>query len=193
MVRDFQSVIGREARTQIVEQIGRLPDYLVACVGGGSNAMGLFYPFKDDRDVRMVGVEAGGRGMATGQHAATLVAGTPGVLHGAFSYLLQDGAGQVLSTHSVSAGLDYPGVGPEHSYFKDTARASYVAVTDAEALEGFRLLARSEGIIPALEPAHAIAYVKTLAPTLDRDRVIVMGLSGRGDKDVQHVAKMVDA
>jgi tryptophan synthase beta chain len=193
MVRDFQSVIGREARTQIVEQIGRLPDYLVACVGGGSNAMGLFYPFKDDRDVRMVGVEAGGMGMATGKHAATLVAGTPGVLHGAFSYLLQDGAGQVRSTHSVSAGLDYPGVGPEHSYFKDTARASYVAVTDAEALEGFRLLAHTEGIIPALEPAHAIAYVKTLAPTLDRDRVIVMGLSGRGDKDVQHVSKMVDA
>jgi len=191
MVRDFQSVIGREARAQILEETGRLPDYLVACVGGGSNAMGLFYPFKDDRDVRMVGVEAGGRGIATGQHAATLVAGTPGVLHGAFSYLLQDGAGQIRPTHSVSAGLDYPGVGPEHSYFKDTGRAAYVAVTDQEALDGFRLLAQTEGIIPALEPAHAIAYVKTLAPTLDRDRVIVVGLSGRGDKDVQHVSRIM--
>ncbi len=191
MVRDFQSVIGREARAQIVDETGRLPDYLVACVGGGSNAMGLFYPFKDDRDVRMVGVEAGGMGIATGQHAATLVAGTPGVLHGAFSYLLQDGAGQVRPTHSVSAGLDYPGVGPEHSYFKDTGRATYVAVTDQEALEGFRLLAQTEGIIPALEPAHAIAYVKTLAPTLNRDDVIVVGLSGRGDKDVQHVSRIV--
>jgi tryptophan synthase beta chain len=190
MVRDFQSVIGREARVQIREQTGRLPDYLVACVGGGSNAMGLFYPFLDDRDVRMVGVEAGGMGLATGQHAATLVAGTPGVLHGALSYLLQDDAGQVRSTHSVSAGLDYPGVGPEHSFFKDTGRATYVAVTDHEALEGFRLLAHTEGIIPALEPAHAIAYLKTLAPTLDRDRIVVLGLSGRGDKDVQHVSKI---
>jgi len=190
MVRDFQSVIGREARAQIREQTGRLPDYLVACVGGGSNAMGLFHPFLDDRDVRMVGVEAGGMGLATGQHAATLVAGTPGVLHGALSYLLQDQAGQVRSTHSVSAGLDYPGVGPEHSYFKDTGRAAYVAVTDHEALDGFRLLAHTEGIIPALEPAHAIAYLKTLAPTLDRDRIVVMGLSGRGDKDVQHVSKI---
>ena len=190
MVRDFQSVIGREARMQIREQTGRLPDYLVACVGGGSNAMGLFYPFLDDHDVRMVGVEAGGMGLATGQHAATLVAGTPGVLHGAFSYLLQDDAGQVRSTHSVSAGLDYPGVGPEHSYFKDTGRAAYVAVTDHEALEGFRMLAHTEGIIPALEPAHAIAYLKTLAPTLDRGRIVVVGLSGRGDKDVQHVSKI---
>jgi tryptophan synthase beta chain len=190
MVRDFQSVIGREARVQIREQTGRLPDYLVACVGGGSNAMGLFYPFLDDRDVRMIGVEAGGMGLATGQHAATLVAGTPGVLHGAFSYLLQDDAGQVRSTHSVSAGLDYPGVGPEHSYFKDTGRAAYVAVTDHEALEGFHMLAQTEGIIPALEPAHAIAYLKTLAPTLDRGRIVVVGLSGRGDKDVQHVSKI---
>jgi tryptophan synthase beta chain len=152
--------------------------------------MGLFYPFLDDRDVRMVGVEAGGMGLATGQHAATLVAGTPGVLHGALSYLLQDDAGQVRSTHSVSAGLDYPGVGPEHSFFKDTGRATYVAVTDHEALEGFRMLAHTEGIIPALEPAHAIAYLKTLAPTLDRDRIVVLGLSGRGDKDVQHVSKI---
>src|SRR5574341_670596 len=191
MVRDFQSVIGQEARVQILEATGRLPDYLVACVGGGSNAMGLFYPFKDDRDVRMVGVEAGGMGIATGQHAATLVAGTPGVLHGAFSYLLQDSAGQVRPTHSVSAGLDYPGVGPEHSHFRDTGRAAYVAVTDQEALDGFRLLAQTEGIIPALEPAHAIAYVKTLAPTLARDHVIVVGLSGRGDKDVQHVSRIL--
>jgi tryptophan synthase beta chain len=190
MVRDFQSVIGREARAQIREQTGRLPDYLVACVGGGSNAMGLFHPFLADRDVRMIGVEAGGMGLATGQHAATLVAGTPGVLHGAFSYLLQDNAGQVRSTHSVSAGLDYPGVGPEHSFFKDTGRATYVAVTDHEALDGFRLLAQTEGIIPALEPAHAIAYLKTFAPTLDRDRIVVVGLSGRGDKDVQHVSRI---
>jgi tryptophan synthase beta chain len=190
MVRDFQSVIGREARAQIREQTGRLPDYLLACVGGGSNAMGLFHPFLDDRDVKMVGVEAGGMGLAAGQHAATLVAGTPGVLHGAFSYLLQDDAGQVRATHSVSAGLDYPGVGPEHSFFKDTGRAAYVAVSDHEALDGFHLLARTEGIIPALEPAHAIAYLKTLAPTLDRDRIVVVGLSGRGDKDVQHVSKI---
>jgi tryptophan synthase beta chain len=190
MVRDFQSVIGREARAQIREQTGRLPDYLVACVGGGSNAMGLFHPFLADRDVRMIGVEAGGMGLGTGQHAATLVAGTPGVLHGAFSYLLQDNAGQVRSTHSVSAGLDYPGVGPEHSFFKDTGRATYVAVTDHEALDGFRLLAQTEGIIPALEPAHAIAYLKTFAPTLDRDRIVVVGLSGRGDKDVQHVSRI---
>jgi tryptophan synthase beta chain len=193
MVRDFQSVIGQEARAQITAEIGRLPDYLVACVGGGSNAMGLFHAFKDDVDVKMVGVEAGGLGIATGQHAATLVAGTPGVLHGAFSYLLQDADGQIRSTHSVSAGLDYPGVGPEHSQMKDSRRASYVAVTDEKALDGFRLLAQTEGIIPALEPAHAIAYVKTLAPTLRRDHVVVVGLSGRGDKDVQYVARMVQS
>ena len=191
MVRDFQSVIGREVRTQIIEEIARLPDYLVACVGGGSNAMGLFFPFKDDPDVKMVGVEAGGLGLATGRHAATLAAGTPGVLHGAFSYLLQDGAGQVSPTHSVSAGLDYPGVGPEHSYFKDTGRAQYVAVSDQDALQGFRLLAQTEGIIPALEPAHAIAYLRTLVPTLSRDHAVVVGLSGRGDKDVQHVSRIV--
>src|SRR5439155_1767250 len=167
--------IGREVRTQITEEIARLPDYLVACVGGGSNAMGLFFPFKDDVDVKMVGVEAGGLGVATGRHAATLVAGTPGVLHGAFSYLLQDGAGQVSPTHSVSAGLDYPGVGPEHSYFKDTGRAQYVAVSDQDALQGFRLLAQTEGIIPALEPAHAIAYLRTLVPTLSRDHAVVVG------------------
>ncbi len=191
MVRDFQSVIGQEARAQILEELGRLPDCLVACVGGGSNAMGLFHPFKDDPGVRMIGVEAGGLGLPTGQHAASLVAGTPGVLHGAFSYLLQDGDGQVHPTHSVSAGLDYPGVGPEHSYFKDIGRAEYVAVTDDAALEGFRLLAQTEGIIPALEPAHAVAYLQTLAPTMTRHQVSVLGLSGRGDKDVQHVAKLL--
>ncbi len=190
MVRDFQSVIGREARTQVLEEIGRLPDCLVACVGGGSNAMGLFHPFKDDAGVRMVGVEAGGLGIPTLHHAATLVAGTPGVLHGAYSYLLQDDAGQVRGTHSVSAGLDYPGVGPEHSFFKDTGRADYVAVTDDEALEGFRLLARTEGIIPALEPAHAVAYLRTLAPAMRPDQAIILGLSGRGDKDVQYVARL---
>ncbi len=192
MVRDFQSVIGREARGQIIEATGRLPDCLVACVGGGSNAMGLFYPFRSDADVRMVGVEAGGLGLASGHHAATLVGGFPGVLHGAYSYLLQDAAGQVTETHSVSAGLDYPGVGPEHSFFKDSGRADYVAVNDAEALEGFRLLAETEGIIPALEPAHAVAHLRTLAPALGKDRVIILGLSGRGDKDVQHVSRLME-
>jgi len=190
MVRDFQSVIGRETRAQILQETGRLPDALVACVGGGSNAMGLFYPFKDDASVRMIGVEAGGLGIPTEHHAATLVAGTPGVLHGAYSYLLQDAGGQVRGTHSVSAGLDYPGVGPEHSFFKDTGRAEYVAVTDDEALEGFRTLARIEGIIPALEPAHAVAYMRTLARRMRRDQTVVLGLSGRGDKDVQHVARL---
>ena len=193
MVRNFQSVIGREARAQTLEETGRLPDCLVACVGGGSNAMGLFHPFKDDGTVRMVGVEAGGLGLPTARHAATLVAGSPGVLHGAYSYLLQDGAGQVRATHSVSAGLDYPGVGPEHSFFKDSRRAEYVAVTDDDALEGFRLLARTEGIIPALEPAHAVAYLRTLAPRMRSEQTIVLGLSGRGDKDVQHVAAIEQA
>ncbi len=189
LVRDFQSVIGREARAQILEAEGRLPDCCVACVGGGSNAMGLFHPFKDDAGVALVGVEAGGLGLATCRHAATLCAGSPGVLHGALSYLLQDADGQVRATHSISAGLDYPGVGPEHAYLKDTGRAQYVAVTDAEALEGFHLLSRTEGIIPALEPAHAVAYLTRLAPALGRDKVIVLGLSGRGDKDVETVAK----
>ncbi|HEY3246701.1 MAG TPA: tryptophan synthase subunit beta [bacterium] len=193
MVRDFQSVIGHEARSQILEATGRLPDCLVACVGGGSNSMGLFYPFRDDAGVRMVGVEAGGLGLASGHHAATLVGGSPGVLHGAFSYLLQDAAGQVIETHSVSAGLDYPGVGPEHSFYKDSGRAEYVAVNDADALEGFRLLAETEGIIPALEPAHAVAYLRTLAPALGKDRTIILGLSGRGDKDVQHVLRIMDS
>lgn len=190
MVRDFQSVIGREARAQMLEEVGRLPDYLIACVGGGSNAIGLFYPFKDDPSVRMIGVEAGGLGIPTQHHAASLVAGSPGVLHGSYSYVLQDAAGQVRGTHSVSAGLDYPGVGPEHSFLRDSGRAEYVAVTDDEALEGFRLLARSEGIIPALEPAHAIAYLLTLAPKLQRDHAVLLGLSGRGDKDVQYVSRL---
>ncbi|MDQ7842770.1 MAG: tryptophan synthase subunit beta [Armatimonadota bacterium] len=190
MVRDFQSVIGRETRAQMLQETGRLPDCLVACVGGGSNAMGLFHPFREDPTVRMIGVEAGGLGIPTMHHAATLVAGRPGVLHGAYSYLLQDEGGQVRGTHSVSAGLDYPGVGPEHSYFKDAGRAEYVAVTDDEALEGFRLLARTEGIIPALEPAHAVAYLRLLAPRMGREQTVVLGLSGRGDKDVQHVARL---
>jgi tryptophan synthase beta chain len=193
MVRDFQSVIGRETRAQMLEETGTLPDCLVACVGGGSNAMGLFHPFKDHRTVRMIGVEAGGLGLPTARHAATLVAGSPGVLHGAFSYLLQAAAGQVRETHSVSAGLDYPGVGPEHSFFKDCHRAEYVAVTDDEALEGFRLLAQTEGIIPALEPAHAVAYLRVLAPRMRPTQTIVLGLSGRGDKDVQHVAAIEQA
>ena len=189
LVRDFQSVIGREAREQVLAAEGRLPDAAVACVGGGSNAIGLFHAFKDDAGVALIGVEAGGLGLATGQHAATLCAGSPGVLHGAMSYLLQSPEGQVLPTHSISAGLDYPGVGPEHAYFKDAGRARYVSVTDAEALEGFHLLCRTEGIIPALEPSHAVAYLRPLAPRLGPDKVIVLGLSGRGDKDVHTVAK----
>ena len=187
MVRDFQSVIGSEAREQMLDTIGRLPDYAVACVGGGSNAIGLFFPFVNDESVRLVGVEAAGEGTDTDRHAATLVAGRPGVLHGSLSYLLQDENGQIMETHSVSAGLDYPGVGPEHSYLKDRERATYVAIGDAQALEGFHLLSRAEGIIPALEPAHAIAYVTELAPTLPPDSIVLVCLSGRGDKDLQVV------
>ena len=187
MVRDFQSVIGEEARRQTLEAEGRLPDYAVACVGGGSNSIGLFHPMIGDASVRLVGVEAGGEGTDSTRHAATLVAGRPGVLHGAMSYLLQDEHGQVKETHSISAGLDYPGVGPEHSYLKDTGRAEYVAVTDSQALEGFHLLSQAEGIIPALEPAHAVYYVSRLAPTLPSDTIVVMCLSGRGDKDVDTV------
>ena len=189
MVRDFQAVIGQEARRQSLEQIGRLPDYLVACVGGGSNAMGLFYPFVDDVDVRMVGVEAAGRGIATGEHAASLVAGRFGVLHGAAMYLLQDNDGQIQETHSISAGLDYPGVGPEHSYYQETGRAEYVAATDDEALEGFQLLCRTEGIIPALESSHAVAHAAKLAKTLDREKIVIINISGRGDKDMHTVAE----
>jgi len=187
MVRDFQSVIGREARKQLLEAEGRLPDYVVACVGGGSNAIGAFYPFIEDAEVKLVGVEAGGGGLDEARHAATLVAGRPGVLHGSMSYLLQDQNGQVVETHSISPGLDYPGVGPEHSFLKDTERASYVAVTDPQALEGFHLLCRTEGIIPALEPSHAIYYLTTLAPTLSSQEIVLMCLSGRGDKDMHIV------
>jgi tryptophan synthase beta chain len=188
LVRDFQAVIGHEARQQVLEAEGRLPDAAVACVGGGSNAIGLFTAFRDD-PVRLVGVEAGGEGLDSGRHAATLVAGRPGVLHGAFTYLLQDGDGQVRPTHSISAGLDYPGVGPEHAYLKESGRVEYVAATDREALEGFRLLAQTEGILPALEPAHAVGYLPRLVPTLPEGAVVIVGLSGRGDKDVEVVAR----
>lgn len=189
IVRDFQSVIGRETREQILEAEGRLPDALVACVGGGSNAMGIFYPFLEDTSVRLIGVEAGGHGLETGLHAATLATGRPGVLHGSHSYLLQDEYGQVRETHSISAGLDYPGVGPEHSYLKTIGRAEYRTATDREALEAFKLLASTEGIIPALESAHAVAEVVRLAPELGEGALIVVNLSGRGDKDVQQVQK----
>ena len=192
MVRDFQSIIGREAREQMLEATGRLPDYAIACVGGGSNAIGLFHEFIPDDAVRLIGVEAGGAGVDGDEHAATLVAGEPGVLHGSLSYLLQDSDGQVMETHSISAGLDYPGVGPEHSWLKATERAAYVSVTDSEAIEGFQLLCRTEGIIPALEPAHAIAYAAGLAPTLSKDQTILIGLSGRGDKDIDTVAKALE-
>ena len=188
MVRDFQSVIGREARQQCLERMGRLPDALVACVGGGSNAIGLFHPFLDDAGVALYGVEAGGDGLATGRHAAPLAAGRPGVLHGNRTYLMEDAAGQIMETHSISAGLDYPGVGPEHAWLKDIGRATYVSVTDEEALAAFHDLTRTEGIIPALESAHALAYAARLAPTLGRDRVVVVNLSGRGDKDIHTVA-----
>ena len=184
LVREFQTVIGREARAQILETAGRLPDYLVACVGGGSNAIGLFHPFEADSSVKFVGVEAAGDGLDTLRHAATLERGRPGVLHGAKSYLLQDEHGQVQEAHSISAGLDYPGVGPEHSFYKDSGRAEYVSATDAEALDAFRLLCETEGIIPALEPSHAIAHVARMAPALGKDVLILVGLSGRGDKDL---------
>ena len=187
MVRNLQSVIGAEAREQILEIEGRLPDHVVACVGGGSNAIGLFYEFVPDEDVRLVGVEAGGEGTDGGRSSATLSAGSVGVLHGSMSYLLQDEDGQVIEGHSISAGLDYPGVGPEHSYLKDTERAEYVSITDDEALEGFQLLCRTEGIIPALESAHAIAHASKLAPTLGKDETVLVCLSGRGDKDMDTV------
>ena len=188
LVRDFQSVISREARAQVLEAEGRLPDYVVACVGGGSNAIGTFCEFIGDEEVALVGVEAGGEGVETGHHSATLSAGRPGVLHGSMSYLLQDQHGQVHETHSISAGLDYPGVGPEHSYLKDAHRAEYTSVTDSQALEGFHLLSRTEGIIPALEPSHAVYHVAELASSLPQDKIILMCLSGRGDKDVPTVA-----
>ena len=193
LVRDFQSVIGRETREQLQAREGRLPDALVACIGGGSNAIGLFHPFLDDREVRMVGVEAGGEGIAAGRHAASLSAGRPGVLHGNRTYLLQDGDGQILEAHSISAGLDYPGIGPEHSWLKDSGRVDYVSATDDEALEAFQLCARLEGIVPALEPAHALAHVVRAAPEMPRESLLVMNMCGRGDKDVAAVADRLGA
>jgi len=193
MVRDFQCVIGEETRAQVLESEGRLPDLLVACVGGGSNAIGMFHPFLDDPDVALAGVEAAGEGVATARHAATLGQGRPGVLHGARSYLLQDADGQVQEAHSISAGLDYPGVGPEHSWLKDRGRVAYASVTDDEALEAFGLLSRLEGIIPALESAHALAHVMRTAPGMAKDKVIVVCLSGRGDKDVATVTARLNA
>jgi len=189
IVRDFQCVIGNEAKRQILQQEGRLPDYLVACVGGGSNSIGLFHPFFKDRKVKFVGVEASGLGIKSGKHSATLVGGDIGVLHGSMSYVLQDKDGQINIAHSVAAGLDYPGVGPEHSYYKEIGRAEYAAVTDKEALAAFKLLSETEGMIPALEPAHALAYVRGLAPRLGRGKIIVICLSGRGDKDVDIAAE----
>ncbi len=189
MVRDFQSIIGRETKQQILAKVGCLPDYIIACVGGGSNAIGIFYPFLDDKDVRLIGVEAAGRGLKTEKHAASLVAGRVGVLHGTKSYVLQNSHGQIRETHSVSAGLDYPGVGPEHSYLKDTGRATYVAVNDEEALEGFQLLCKTEGITPALEPAHAIFYAAKIASSLNKEQIMVVNLSGRGDKDMDIVVQ----
>jgi tryptophan synthase beta chain len=188
IVRDFQSIIGTEARQQFVDKTGKLPDYVIACVGGGSNAIGMFSGFIDDPSVILVGVEAAGEGLE-GKHAATMSKGSPGVLHGAMSYLLHDRWGQIMEAHSISAGLDYPGVGPEHSYLKETERAQYVAVTDDEALEGFRLLSRTEGIIPALEPSHALAHIQNMAPGLSSDQTVLLLLSGRGDKDLDTVAK----
>lgn len=189
MVRDFQSIIGKEAKQQHKKIEGRLPDCLVACVGGGSNAIGLFYPFIKDKNVRMIGVEAAGYGIETGKHAAALCAGTPGILHGNKTYLLQDPHGQIIPAHSISAGLDYPGAGPEHAWLMDCGRAEYVSVTDDMAMEGFKLLTQEEGIMPALESAHAIAYIMQLAPQMPKDSTIVVCLSGRGDKDIHTVAE----
>jgi tryptophan synthase beta chain len=189
MVRDFQSVIGRESIEQMQREYGRQPDAVIACVGGGSNAMGIFYPYIPHETVRLIGVEAGGSGIDTGRHAASLSAGKPGVLHGNRTYLLQDANGQIVETHSISAGLDYPGVGPEHAWLKDLGRAEYVAVNDDEALQAFHDCCRLEGIIPALESAHALAYAAKLAPTLPKDQLLLINLSGRGDKDMHTVAE----
>jgi tryptophan synthase beta chain len=189
MVRDFQTVIGREAKEQCLTMTGRLPDALVACVGGGSNAIGLFYPFIDDASVKMYGVEAAGDGVETGRHSAPLCAGRPGVLHGNRTYLIEDDDGEIIETHSISAGLDYPGVGPEHAWLKDSGRAEYVNITDDEALKGFHDLTEMEGIIPALESSHAIAYTTKLAPTMPKDSIIIINLSGRGDKDIMTLAQ----
>jgi tryptophan synthase beta chain len=191
LVRDFQRVIGEEARRQILEKEGRLPDVLVACVGGGSNAMGLFHPFLDDASVRMVGVEAGGEGVPGARHGATLTTGVPGIFHGQRTLVLSDDDGQIFPAHSISAGLDYPGVGPEHAYLRDAGRAEYVPATDAEALDAFVWLSRTEGIIPALESAHAVAHVRKLAPGLPRDAIVIVNLSGRGDKDAPAVREIL--
>jgi tryptophan synthase beta chain len=193
IVRDFQSIIGRETKEQMLTKYHRLPDYIVACVGGGSNAIGIFHPFVDDASVKLIGVEAAGKGLNSGEHAASLVKGKVGVLHGAKSYLLQDRDGQIMSTYSLAPGLDYPGVGPEHSYYKDTGRATYVAVTDSQALEGFELLCQTEGIIPALEPAHALYYAAKMAAKLSPDVLVVINLSGRGDKDLDIVSPILEA
>jgi tryptophan synthase beta chain len=193
MVRDFQRVISREIKAQMIEAEGRLPDAVTACVGGGSNAIGAFADFIDDPEVQLVGVEAGGLGVASGKHAATLGAGRPGVLHGAHSYLLQDEHGQIIETHSISAGLDYPGVGPQHSHLRATGRGRYISVTDEEAVAAFELLTRLEGVMPALESSHAVAALETLAPELGKGKLIVVNLSGRGDKDVQHIQRYLDA
>ena len=191
-MRDFQLVIGNETRRQIVQAEGRLPDLVVACVGGGSNAIGMFHPFLDDRSVRIIGIEAGGRGLQGVEHCASMNAGKPGVLHGNRTYLLQNDDGQILDGHSISAGLDYPGVGPEHSWLRDSGRVEYVPILDDEALEAFQLTTKVEGIIPALESAHAIAHAVKLAPTMGKDQIVIVNLSGRGDKDVHTVAKMLD-
>ena len=192
MVRDFQSIIGKETKTQMLEREGRLPDSLVACIGGGSNAMGLFHPFLDAAEVNIIGVEAGGLGRDTPDHAASLAGGEPGVLHGNRTYLLQDDDGQIIEGHSISAGLDYPGIGPEHAFLRDSGRVNYVSATDAEALEAFQLITRLEGIIPALEPSHALAHVSKIAPDLPSDHLLVMNMCGRGDKDVFSVAEHLD-
>ena len=192
MVREFQSIIGKETKKQMLKQEGRLPDILIACIGGGSNAMGLFYPFKDVAGVEMIGVEAAGKGIATGHHAASISAGSVGVLHGNKTYLLQDGNGQIHDAYSIAAGLDYPGVGPEHGYFRDTGRAKYVSIEDEEAIEAFLLLSKYEGIIPAMESAHAVAYAMKLSPTLDKKKIVVINLSGRGDKDAETIIQRME-
>lgn len=191
MVRDFQRVIGDEAKEQILQKEGRLPDYVIACVGGGSNAMGIFYPFIEDKEVKLIGVEAAGEGIETGKHAAAMAKGSVGVLHGMMTYLLQDEEGRIMPVYSISAGLDYPGVGPEHAFLKESNRAQYVYATDEEALAAFMDLSQTEGIIPALESAHALAYAMKLAPNLTKDNIIIVNLSGRGDKDVNTVAKVL--
>ncbi len=193
MVRDFQRIIGDETKRQIKEKEGRLPDYILACVGGGSNAMGIFYPFVEDKEVKLVGIEASGKGIDSGQHAATLTAGRVGVLHGSKSYLLQDDDGQIIPAYSISAGLDYPGVGPEHSYLKSIERVDYQSAADMEAVAAFKLLSKKEGIIPALESSHALSYLEKLAPELDQDQIIVVNLSGRGDKDINNFKKIREA